>query len=139
MASLEDRVRETQAAQASVGVQVKEEVEEREKITKAEMRSMLDESRKTFKFEERFDAVREEWSNEKDSIDKARQAAESKIGAFGEGSKNARGKVELSLAGLTAQISKPKSNGFMPSNNKHTGEGGLVTPPSPHSLSVAES
>ena len=87
--------------------------------------------------EGQWSSVREEWSDERERLKRAKEEFESKIKSVEDNMNSAATKVESGLASLTAfqvQFRHSQSNGSAKING-----GGLVTPPSPRSISVASS
>ncbi|THH10705.1 hypothetical protein EW145_g1157 [Phellinidium pouzarii] len=131
---LESMVKATQSSQVVEGVKHAEEAVVREKAQQDSMVSLLAEFRKTI--EDRWDSVKNDWEAERERMEKARGEWENRVKVLEDGVASASGKFELGIASLTTQLTNIKTNGLiMPS--KHTG--GLVTPPSPRSLSDVDS
>ncbi|KAI0646179.1 hypothetical protein C8Q79DRAFT_926207 [Trametes meyenii] len=128
-------VRETEAARAtaqepSVPAAAVEEarVQERESLT-----AMFSEWKKNV--EGRWSSVQEDWNEERDRLRRAKEEWESRMRSAEDTISNAASKVEsglLSLASFQAQQQQGRLNG----SAKPHSSGGLVTPPSPRSLSA---
>lgn len=87
--------------------------------------------------EGQWSSVREEWTDERERLKRAKDEFESKIKSVEDNMNSAATKVESGLASLTAfqvQFRHSQLNGSAKING-----GGLVTPPSPRSISVASS
>ncbi|KAI0360813.1 hypothetical protein OH77DRAFT_1393258 [Trametes cingulata] len=103
-------------------------VQERESLT-----AMFTEWKKNV--EGRWSSVQEDWNEERDRLRRAKEEWESRMRAAEETISGAAAKVEsglLSLASFQAQQQQSLMNG----NAKPRSSGGLVTPPSPRSLSA---
>jgi len=98
--------------------------EERESLTK-----MLNEWKKGV--EGQWSSVQEEWNQERERLSKAREEWESKTKSIEQGLGTTISKVESGLANMAAFQNQHR---FLNGEVKHNG-GGLVTPPSPRSLS----
>lgn len=87
--------------------------------------------------EGQWSSVREEWSDERERLKRAKEEFESKIKSVEDNMNSAATKMESGLASLTAfqvQLRHSQPNGSAKING-----GGLVTPPSPRSISAASS
>ena len=136
--TLEEMVRAAQATQVAEGSKVVEEIETREKAQKETMASMFEEFRKTI--EDRWDSVKNDWEAERERSQGARGELENRLKGIEDNltnGSNASSRLESGLAAVAGQLASIKAMGFMHSNNKHTN--GLVTPPSPRSISDADS
>ncbi|KAI0635032.1 hypothetical protein C8Q77DRAFT_1156387 [Trametes polyzona] len=103
-------------------------VQERESLT-----AMFTEWKKNV--EGRWSSVQEDWNEERERLRRAKEEWESRMRAAEETITGAAAKVEsglLSLASFQAQ----QQQSFMNGNAKPHSSGGLVTPPSPRSLSA---
>lgn len=124
-----------EAARASVVVRVDSPVQtsederfgERESIT-----DILDQWKKNV--EGRWSGVQEEWNEERERLRRAREEWEVRVHAVETGLETAQAKLDNGLASMTSfQIQQRQiPNG----HTKLAGSGGLVTPPSPRSLSA---
>ncbi|KAI0777539.1 hypothetical protein BD413DRAFT_467114 [Trametes elegans] len=129
-------VQETEAVRAaaqepSVPAAAVEEarVQERESLT-----TMFTEWKKNV--EGRWSSVQEDWNDERERLRRAKEEWENRMRAAEETISNAASKVDsglLSLASFQAQHQQSLLNG---SAKPHSPSGGLVTPPSPRSLSA---
>ena len=89
-------------------------------------------------------AVREEWASERERLASAREEWESKVKSMESNLGSASAKVDAGLASLALMQTQHRmangdvmgGMGFPVSRNMGTGSGGLVTPPSPRSLSA---
>lgn len=104
-----------------------ERVGERESITE-----ILDQWKKNV--EGRWSGVQEEWNEERERLRRAREEWEARVHAVETGLETAQAKLDNGLASITSfQIQQRQiPNGHA----KLAGSGGLVTPPSPRSLSA---
>lgn len=111
---------------AAYKAQAEERAKERESLTE-----MLNEWKKNV--EGRWSGVQEEWNDERDRLRRAREEWEARIRTMETGLESTKSKVESSLASLASfQVGQHQANGHAkPSNNG----AGLITPPSPRSLS----
>jgi len=117
---------------SSSGPSYEEKLRERESLTE-----MLNEWKKSV--EGQWSGVREEWNAERDRLKRAKDEFEIRVRTVEEGFGKTTSKVDSGLAILAAfqaeHQSLPKPNG----SAKMNGSGGLVTPPSPRSLSSVSS
>ena len=103
-------------------------IRERESLTE-----MVNEWKKTV--EGRWTGVQEEWSEERERLRRARDEWETRMRGLEDGFGNTVSKLESGLAVLSAFQGQSHQQGGLPNGNfKHSG--GLVTPPSPRSLSA---
>ncbi|OBZ78501.1 hypothetical protein A0H81_02129 [Grifola frondosa] len=105
-----------------------ERARERESLTE-----MLNEWKKNV--EGRWSNVEEQWTDERERLKRAKEEWEGRMRSVEESVVSAVSKVEsglVSLAAFQAQQQRPQLNG----SAKLNGSGGLVTPPSPRSLSA---
>lgn len=105
-----------------------EQKQERESIT-----DMLNQWKKNV--EGRWSSVQEEWNEERDRLRRAREEWEARVRVLESGLETTVAKVDSGLASMTSfqvQQRQQLPNGHA----KLTGSGGLVTPPSPRSLSA---
>ena len=100
---------------------------ERESLTQ-----MIDEWKKNV--EGKWDGVQEEWKDERDRLRRAKEEWESRVRAVERGLETANSKLDSGLASLASfqALHRPQPNGHA----KLSSSGGLVTPPSPRSLSA---
>ncbi|KAI0077601.1 hypothetical protein K474DRAFT_1661536 [Panus rudis PR-1116 ss-1] len=107
---------------------------EEERSERESLRDMLNEWKKNV--EGQWNGIREDWSDERERLRRATEEFESRVRSVEEGLGTAVSKVESGLASLSSfrvhQFDQP--NGSAKVNG-----GGLVTPPSPRSLSAASS
>jgi predicted nucleic acid-binding Zn-ribbon protein len=120
-----------EAAAREIAAQLpsQKQVQERESLTQ-----MLNEWKKSV--EGQWSTVKEEWTQERERLSKAREEWENKVKVVETGLGFTAAKVDSALASLVTmqnfQYHRILGNG----NVKHSaGSGGLVTPPSPRSLS----
>lgn len=133
--ALEEQVSAAQAAKAAEEAKRAEEAEVREQAQQNSVINLLAEFRKTM--EERWDSAKLEWEAERERMQKERGEWESRVKSLEDGVSNVSSKFELGLAGLAGQLAGMKANGHIVAPVKH--KGGLVTPPSPRSLSEEDS
>ncbi|CCM06360.1 uncharacterized protein FIBRA_08617 [Fibroporia radiculosa] len=125
---LTDAVRAVECAASSNRAGEEERARERESLTE-----MVNEWKKNV--EGRWSSVQEEWSEERERLRRAKEEWELRVRAVEEGFGQTTSKVEASLvtlAAMQAQHFQPQPNGTA----KLSHSGGLVTPPSPRSLSA---
>lgn len=134
VAALESMVITTQASQAAEEEKRAESLNVREKAQQESMVSMFAEFKKTI--EDRWGNVKSEWQAEHDRIGKRQEEWESRAKTLEDGVSKASGKFELGIANLTSQLTNMRTNGNIIPGKHHNG---LVTPPSPRSLSDADS
>ena len=132
---LEEHIRTSQLVEVTWKDNFTREVTVREETQQATMGSMFAEFRKTI--EDRWESVKQDWVAERERMETSRNDWEGRVRGIEEGMTTASSKFETGLTGLASQLAGIKQNGFIPLHNKHTG--GLVTPPSPRSLSDADS
>ncbi|KAL5511144.1 hypothetical protein ACEPAH_4359 [Sanghuangporus vaninii] len=133
--TLEEHIRTTQAVHVTWRDNFSQEAATREESQQATMGSMFAEFRKTI--EDRWENVKQEWEAERERMETARNDWEGRMRGLEDGMAVTSAKFETGLTGLANQLAGIKQNGFIPLHSKHTG--GLVTPPSPRSLSDADS
>ncbi|KAI0341540.1 hypothetical protein BDW22DRAFT_1346327 [Trametopsis cervina] len=100
---------------------------ERESLTQ-----MINEWKKSV--EGKWDGVQEEWKDERDRLRRAREEWEARVRSVEHKVDNSSSKVDSGLASLATfqALHRPQANGHA----KLASSGGLVTPPSPRSLSA---
>ncbi|KAI0088767.1 hypothetical protein BDY19DRAFT_993606 [Irpex rosettiformis] len=100
---------------------------ERESLTE-----MINEWKKNV--EGKWDGVQEEWQDERERLRRAKEEWESRVRAVERGLETASSKLDSGLASLASfqALQRPQPNGHAKLNSS----GGLVTPPSPRSLSA---
>ncbi|KAI8986822.1 hypothetical protein BD414DRAFT_515051 [Trametes punicea] len=103
-------------------------VQERESLT-----AMFTEWKKNV--EGRWSSVQEDWNDERERLRRAKEEWESRMRAAEETISGAASKVESGLLAL-ASFQAQHQQGLMNGNAKPHSSGGLVTPPSPRSLSA---
>ncbi|KAI0937681.1 hypothetical protein AcV7_003649 [Taiwanofungus camphoratus] len=111
--------------QVSLLSREEEHAKERESLTE-----MVSEWKKSV--EGRWSGVQEEWFEERERLRRAREEWEVRVRAVEEGLGNAVSKVETGLSVLQTLQFQAQANG----NARMNSSGGLVTPPSPRSLSA---
>ncbi|KAI0689165.1 hypothetical protein BC835DRAFT_1283558 [Cytidiella melzeri] len=84
--------------------------------------------------EGKWDGVQEEWKDERERLRRAKDEWESRIRAVEHGLESTNSKVDTGIASLSSfpAVHRPQLNGHAKLNSS----GGLVTPPSPRSLSA---
>ena len=135
--ALESQLTETRVVQAAEDSRIAEEAAQRAQDQKNDVASLFAEFTKTM--EERWEGAKMGWEAERERMEKARADWETRVKGLEDGVSGAASKFELSLAGLTAQLAGMKTNGYLQGNGPVKHKGGLVTPPSPRSLSDADS
>lgn len=104
-----------------------EHAKEKESLTK-----MINEWKKNV--EGRWSGVQEEWNEERDRLRRAKEEWEARVRAVENGLESTNAKVDTGLATIASfqVLQRPQPNGHA----KLSTSGGLVTPPSPRSLSA---
>lgn len=132
--ALENKVKESQALQATEEQRREERLSSREKEQQESMVSMFADFKKTI--EERWEVVKSDWQAEHERAGKRHEEWEGRVKTLEDGVSKASIKIDTGIASLTSQLALMKNNGnTMPGNRRN----GLVTPPSPRSLSGADS
>ncbi|CAL1709324.1 unnamed protein product [Somion occarium] len=124
----QELVQSIEARQPSIALIEEERTRERESLTE-----MLNDWKKSV--EGQWSDVREEWAEERDRLKRAREEFESRVQSVENGLNSTVTKVESGLASLTAL--QVQHQFLQPNGNAKINGGGLFTPPSPRSLSVA--
>jgi hypothetical protein len=87
--------------------------------------------------EGQWSSVQEEWNQERDRLSKAKDEWENKVRAVEAGLGSAAARVDTGLASLAAVQTQLQHQWHLGNGDaKHNSSGGLVTPPSPRSLSA---
>lgn len=139
VSTLEELVAQSIAAKADEDVKAAELVAQRAQEQQNDMVSLFAEFTRTI--EERWEGVKTDWEAERERMEKARGEWEARAKGLEEGVSGTASKFEIGIASLAAQLANMKTNGYrdLTANGPVKHKGGLVTPPSPRSLSDADS
>lgn len=127
LAAQQQQQQQTVPAVSATETAAEERAKERESLTK-----MINEWKKNV--EGRWSGVQEEWNEERDRLRRAKEEWEARVRAVECGLDTTNAKVDTGLATITSfqVLQRPQANGHAKLNTS----GGLVTPPSPRSLSA---
>lgn len=109
-------------------------VEEARKQERESLTAMFSEWKKSV--EGKWSSVHEDWSDERDRLRRAKEEWESRMQATENTVANAAAKVESGLLSLASFQAQHQQHSHLNGNAKPHSSGGLVTPPSPRSLSA---
>jgi hypothetical protein len=124
-------VQAAEAARATLVTDPAQDVrKERESLTQ-----MISEWKKNV--EGKWDGVQEEWKDERERLHRAKEEWESRVRSVEQGLESTSSKLDAGLASMASfqVLHRPQPNGHA----KLSSSGGLVTPPSPRSLSAESS
>ncbi|TDL24867.1 hypothetical protein BD410DRAFT_785591 [Rickenella mellea] len=124
--ALEELVRASQVAKEADEAKLVAREEQRERERQTSLTAMMADFKKTI--EDRWDSVKEDMDAERQRANKAREEWETRVKSAEDHMSSSISKVELGLASITSHLTGIKANGFV-------SKSGLVTPPSPRSLS----